>query len=536
MKRLAIIFTSVTLFYVAFYVAFPVTFEDNDDVMMLMISSGIFTGFPDEHLIFTNILIGYVLKFFYSITTSIEWYSLHLMLAHIIALSIIITVLLEIKTTLNKFGVLTSLITLLVFSTYFILRIQFTTTAFFLATAGFLLLYHIFLDNTRLNLKRIIVIVILIVWASLIRFEVLFAVCIVLFPFFVVKLKNKFFFLLSSLITVIIFSFYFLNYGMYRSDKSWAYYVEFNKIRATVNSFDNPNVKYLDVNSVLKTSNLTSEEIRLFKDNVFPTKNINIETLKVMNQNIPKRTFLSIDLDSLKSNLKSYWKEIFFLLTLGILFYFSANNEIRVLWSIVLFLFLFVFLGLNGIPKSRVFFGLFYVLTTFIIYHLLHKKTISYGFDSLLLGFILLFNFVMFANRLIVYYKQNKILIVHLKKELQCIEKQFTYIPIADALGARGISPLNVTTQFQEKKILFTGWLMASPIYNKKVEKYFGNKYQGNEMELLEKIAIENHHKIRFIGTIPEDMKVVLLRYSIKIYNHNKICNYHSIKLTTSKN
>jgi hypothetical protein len=38
-------------------------YETNDDLMMQRIASGFHTGHPDEHLVFTNVLIGWALRF-----------------------------------------------------------------------------------------------------------------------------------------------------------------------------------------------------------------------------------------------------------------------------------------------------------------------------------------------------------------------------------------------------------------------------------------------------------------------------------------
>ena len=64
------------------------SYETNDDVLMSMIASG--TGVnvsPDEHLVFTHVLIGLLLKQLYTNCPSIPWYALYLLsinyLAHV---------------------------------------------------------------------------------------------------------------------------------------------------------------------------------------------------------------------------------------------------------------------------------------------------------------------------------------------------------------------------------------------------------------------------------------------------------------------
>ena len=54
-------------------------FESNDDIGMAHIVSGVTTGTPSAELIFSNILIGSVLKFLYGLTDRVNWYTLYLL-------------------------------------------------------------------------------------------------------------------------------------------------------------------------------------------------------------------------------------------------------------------------------------------------------------------------------------------------------------------------------------------------------------------------------------------------------------------------
>ncbi len=67
-------------------VLFRPSYETNDDVFMTMIASG--QGFcpaPDEHLLFTNILVGQVLKRLYRAWPGIPWYGGYLLTIHYLA-------------------------------------------------------------------------------------------------------------------------------------------------------------------------------------------------------------------------------------------------------------------------------------------------------------------------------------------------------------------------------------------------------------------------------------------------------------------
>jgi hypothetical protein len=66
--------------------AFRVSYETNDDVFLTMIVAG--KGFctaPDEHLIFSNILVGHALKRLYLAFPGVPWYGCYLLLTHYLA-------------------------------------------------------------------------------------------------------------------------------------------------------------------------------------------------------------------------------------------------------------------------------------------------------------------------------------------------------------------------------------------------------------------------------------------------------------------
>jgi len=77
-----------------FTVGHPV-FGANDDYAMMSIASGLIDGNPDAHLMFTNILIGTVLKFLYSFTTSVDWYGLYLILVLLVSAFALLKILID---------------------------------------------------------------------------------------------------------------------------------------------------------------------------------------------------------------------------------------------------------------------------------------------------------------------------------------------------------------------------------------------------------------------------------------------------------
>ena len=106
----------------------PLGFEENDDVMMAMIANGSYSGAPDYHLVYINVLYGFVLAGLYSLTRAIEWYTLSFAVLHVISMTVLSYCLL---TTPNRarWERILWLIILYVLWARIIVALQFTTTA-----------------------------------------------------------------------------------------------------------------------------------------------------------------------------------------------------------------------------------------------------------------------------------------------------------------------------------------------------------------------------------------------------------------------
>ncbi len=527
MKKFGVIVALTTIFYVIFYLFFPVIFEDNDDVVMLMISSGALTGSPDEHLVFQHIFIGYILKFLYLLSPNVEWYSLHLIVAQITALSIIIFVFLELKQFENKIILIASLIGLLTFATFFILRVQFTTTAFLLAGAGFLLLKYIF-SNENIQLNKCIIACFMLLWSSMIRFEPLIISSIILAPFFIVNLKDIKFLKTSSLYVVVILLSYAFNHLVYNANEAWSFHKKFNNSR--VSAYDNNQVKHIDYGYITNNSKLSKEAVMLFNYYSFPIKDVNFSNLKIISQAVPKKSLLSIEFSIIKGNISAYLKELVFLFFIIFGLLFIKPIQYQIILSIFIFFGIFIFLGLNNIPKPRVFFGLLYIIFLFITYCLLKTNLNGSIYQYTLLIFLCSFQTLFFSYRFYVFFKQNKKSNTELMNQIACLDEKKVYISFIETIQMQSTYPLSVTKTFKDKRIIFTGWLMNSPIYQKQIEVYFGEKYKSKEMHLIEKIIPENTQSIRFMGEIPAMMKAYLEKNKINYQEDNKLCKTYKFE------
>ena len=77
------------VYFTVLALALPLTFEENDDVMMAMIANGSYSGTPDCHLVYINVIYGWVLTLLYGLTRAIEWYTLSFAVLHILSMSVL---------------------------------------------------------------------------------------------------------------------------------------------------------------------------------------------------------------------------------------------------------------------------------------------------------------------------------------------------------------------------------------------------------------------------------------------------------------
>ena len=127
------------VYFTVLALALPLTFEENDDVMMAMIANGSYSGMPDCHLVYINVIYGWVLTLLYGLTRAIEWYTLSFAVLHILSMSVLSYCVLTTPNRSNWERVLWLLI-LYVLWARIIIALQFTTTAGLTCLAGCMLL------------------------------------------------------------------------------------------------------------------------------------------------------------------------------------------------------------------------------------------------------------------------------------------------------------------------------------------------------------------------------------------------------------
>jgi hypothetical protein len=210
-------------------------YETNDDLMMQLIASGFHTGHPDAHLVFTNILIGWALRFLYGAWGGCNWYFIYLVAVHYAALTAIAFLVVS-----RRGGwrfVLLYVGFFLMVETRILLSLQFTTTAFLAGTAGLLLLVDGLRPGHPAHRPKVIAGIAFVGLMCLIREPVAMLLAVIACPFLLERfgLAGWRRLLGTGLACAGIFlALHGMNRWAYQRDPAWAGFSEYNRMRGEI--------------------------------------------------------------------------------------------------------------------------------------------------------------------------------------------------------------------------------------------------------------------------------------------------------------
>lgn len=486
-------------FFAIFAYILPITFEDNDDVLMLLFASGKYTGTPEAHLVFINYIYGFFVSTLYSITTKIEWYTVLFSILHIVSLSVILREVLE--KNIAKVYKLLFLFLFYAFEIRLIISFQFTTTAALTALSGSILLLR---TNSFEKMAGAIVLII----ASLIRFEACILVLTVVAPVFVFKIFESKRLLLKTSVYLLISLFFILfckyvDYQIYNQNVTWSYYQQYNMYRGKIN--DNPNKEKI-LNDL--PQGVSATDYRLLLTFMPDPQKINTAKIKLIYERLKQ-------LDSIEK-----WRNIvptFYaysrilalaLVFLTLLFYNNIENSKRTVIILSLFLFLtsIVFVSLEGKFKYRVFLSAFIPLF-FVVYHqignykskILSRFTLFVGF--LFVSFFSFKTYELTQERICwrqhEYIEQKTLLNNYLK------DKNNSIVPFGADLSIDFYPAFQVSKHFNQQQIFFSGWASSIPFnayrYNSYLDLinrhalFFEKKNISKNLALILSSILHNH-------------------------------------------
>lgn len=441
-----------------------IRFEENDDVVMLLISSGKYSGTIDNHLVFINFIYGSLLNLFYSISTEIEWYTISLIALNTLAISLMAKLIFK-----SSYSAIFKIVLLLFLFTIFInfsVVLQFTRTATLLAIAGLSVIY-----NTKYKSVGVIVFV----FGALIRFEAAMLIFLISLPLFLLPTRNIKDYIFNKNFRIITFTLFISicckmgDRVYYNTDPDWKSFIEYNEIRGKIN--DNPNSR----NSQIKLpENVLIEDYQLLLKAHTNLSSISYNDLEQIYQSINEVTILQ-KVNNVKRVLNEYLYDILLITCISLLLFYQ-NNEQRFNILLTLFIFsgLIFYISLNGTVKARVFYPASFALTFFVFY--LNKNRVFGPINSMVLLLILCFSgMLLFESHKIessnkqlenTFNKQSKLIDEYLKKGSNKL------IPFGASYRIEHSNPFCLSSTFPSQKILFSGWLTNIPFNIDKFDSF----------------------------------------------------------------
>lgn len=223
------------------FLVYDFHWETNDDVYMSSIVYGTY-GQYDEHLIFINIIIGRVIKYFLTICPQIPWYGVWQTIFVFISFVIIVYRILENR--LNRHIVIISAILIVTMGIQFYVQMQFTKTAGIASIAGILLIFKFCAQRGNKCWLSFIIGCLMCVIGMMYRTQAFYLALGVLFALGVyemVSLKNEGWIrralrygMCALLLMVIAQGLSNYNAKIYNDDSSYVKYMQFNVQRASL--------------------------------------------------------------------------------------------------------------------------------------------------------------------------------------------------------------------------------------------------------------------------------------------------------------
>lgn len=345
-RKITILVVLNALFFLLAAVFLPMGFEENDDVMMAMIANGTYSGAPDCHLVYINVIYGFVLAALYRLTTAIEWYTLSFAVLHIISASILVYCLL---TTPNRarWERTLWLIALYILWARIIIALQFTTTAGLTCLAGCALLFK--KESKLLRWSGVLMVII----AALVRFWAAGLVGVLMAPMIIYSYRldwRKYIPVVVLLMAVVACR--YVNRAVYDCDPEWRYFREYNLLRAKLN--DNPNA--YEMTSAQLPEGVDPMDYQLLLRFVQDAEQIDLTAIRRITAEV-REVPLSDKIDNLY-RMERYAIEIAILLALLIVMTLTTQNNSKRAFLIFYTIFviaLMMYVSLDGFLKNRVF-------------------------------------------------------------------------------------------------------------------------------------------------------------------------------------
>lgn len=463
---------------VAYFIFFPVVYEQNDDVIMQLIANGYISGKPEHFLVFINVIIGYFLQFFYQLFPSIEWYSIMQTSLLLLCFGTNIWCITKYENPEKKIILILLNLCLL----YFFSRLQFTYISGFLAVSAAILQRYGF-DNR--NKTMLYFSGFLLLLSSLIRFEMFLFTYSVFWLFYILDFKNLRQQKLLIVTGIFILAAFLFNRYTYQSNPDYNSYSLYNKSRGKL--IANLRMQYLDSENIPANMGIEPKDISLLRNHFIFTESMNTQKMEFLDNYTQKN--YSVALSDVFRFIFSHTK--FYFIALFIFMGISAiTRNFRAFFAILFHLLLvIVIVKYFNIVQYRILYPVLFGLLFFYIKSLKIKES-KIGFQTLALGFFLLLLFQWRDLKKTKYFSERS------EKYIRNIEKQLPSgkIYLLDATSNQYIINRKAFGKPSVKLMIF-GWMTNFPEYPKQYKSYSSNPFEMQNYPLI--ITDKNYTKLK---------------------------------------
>jgi hypothetical protein len=443
------------------WVLFPLSFDNNDDQTMFIISSGVLSGQASPNIVLSNICIGYLLEKLFLFSDSLNWYTLYLELVLLFCFLLVCWILIK----NNKITLFISCcIVLILFLGFFalcIVKIQYTTVALLCSGAALLLLQS---DYRSRSASFFLVLILTI--SFLIRKEVFYIFIFFAVPAFLKKVKHKDVSGFYGLFVILSGVFFLLMLKINHSDNAYYKYQTYSNIKG-LDIIAAKNIKMDD--RLLKKHNVSIDDILLlqswFVADEYYLKDHRLEQLaKELKTN---RNLIEVKAELLRYVSDERYVLFFYLFTFIMVFIFVRQQQMTITVNLMLFLFLLLYLTVTSRIPHRVTFPILSYLI-FLNLSLFAKSETDERLKTALFGVLVLVSIYKFycTFQLKDMQQKNHQLFAYYQQEINS-NPETIFIALDDLQMPYMNAWQKPSELFNAQNVLFCGWYTCAPDYQK---------------------------------------------------------------------
>ncbi|MGA7193651.1 MAG: hypothetical protein WBW94_08475, partial [Anaerolineales bacterium] len=280
-------FLVAIVFFILYLFIFRPGYQVDDDITMIQLVSGYLGGMPVPFMVFSNVLLGFLLNFLYRLPTNLNWEILIFFGVNFLSVWSLVYIVfsLPLKSAYKFLGASVILLS----DSLFLLNITFTTIATFAVLSGFVSILAATYNGFHFPKRMLVFGSLLIVAGSLIRIESFLLVLLLIFPASI--LIHRFFSpkLLIVILVVTIFVvmlFYLFNILYVKSSSQWESFYTYNDVRSQLQ--DTPRVHLSNVKDTYTDVGWNFNDYRLFMSWFFPDQQLfSLSNLQYLVLHIP---------------------------------------------------------------------------------------------------------------------------------------------------------------------------------------------------------------------------------------------------------